>query len=116
MATDSRELAQIAAEAQDIAKNVGQPPGTAHLLLATFTLPGAADALLRERGCDEDRVLAQLAALKPAEPPELFAEALQRARQLADDCGNAQADGLHLLVALTRLTKSAAAHLLEATS
>ena len=50
MAIDSTELAQIAAEAQDIAKNVGQPAGTAHLLLATFTVPNAADVLLRERG------------------------------------------------------------------
>ena len=35
MATDAPELSQIAAEAEDIARNVGQPPGTAHLLLAT---------------------------------------------------------------------------------
>jgi len=49
MALDSAELAQIAAEAQDIAKNAGQLPGTHHLLLATFTVPGPADVLLRER-------------------------------------------------------------------
>src|SRR5438477_3468563 len=118
MAKDSAELAQIAAEAQDIAKNVGQPPGTAHLLLATFTIPGAADALLRERGCDEDKVLAELSALgtPPAEPADSFAQALDRARQLADDCGSSAAEGLHLLVALTRLSKSAAAALLEKTA
>jgi ATP-dependent Clp protease ATP-binding subunit ClpC len=118
MATDSNELAQIAAEAQDIAKNVGQPAGSAHLLLATFTVPGPADALLRERGCDEDKVLAELAAQGSAqpEPPETFSLALDRARQLADDCGSAAADGLHLLVALTRLSKSSAAALLEKTA
>ncbi len=89
MATDSAELAQIAAEAQDIAKNVGQPAGTAHLLLAIFTVPGAADVLLRERGCSEDQVLAELDAQgeAPAEPPDSFALALDRSRQLADDCG-----------------------------
>src|SRR5437867_5159222 len=87
MPIDSAELAQIAAEAQDIAKNVGQQPGTAHLLLATFTVPGPADALLRERGCDEDRVLAQMAGLAE-EPADSFAQALERARQLADDCGS----------------------------
>src|SRR6266851_36364 len=65
MATDSAELAQIAAEAKDIAKNVGEQPSTAHLLLATFTVPGAADVLLRERGCGEDQVLAELAAVAP---------------------------------------------------
>ena len=60
MPLDSTELSQIAAEAQDIAKSVGHPPGTHHLLLATFTVPGPADVLLRDRGCDEDRVLAEL--------------------------------------------------------
>src|SRR5712692_9409210 len=60
MATDSPELSRIAAEALDIAKSAGQAPTTAHLLLATFTVPGAADVLLRERGCDEDRVLDEL--------------------------------------------------------
>ncbi len=80
MATDSAELAQIAAEAKDIAKNVGEQPSTAHLLLATFTVPGAADVLLRERGCGEDQVLAELAAVgaAPEEPQELFAQARQR--------------------------------------
>jgi ATP-dependent Clp protease ATP-binding subunit ClpC len=118
MATDSAELAQIAAEAQDIAKNVGQPAGTAHLLLAIFTVPGAADVLLRERGCSEDQVLAELDAQgkAPAEPPDSFALALDRSRQLADDCGGDQAEGLHLIVALTRLSKTAAAALLEKTA
>ena len=118
MATDSAELAQIAAEAQDIAKNVGQPAGTAHLLLAIFTVPGPADVLLRERGCDEDKVLAALAAQgsAPAEPDGAFGLALDRSRQLADDCGSGAADGLHLLVALTRLSRTAAAALLDKTA
>src|SRR5437588_119149 len=115
---DSPELAQIASEAQDIAKSAGQTPGTAHLLLSIFTVPGAADVLLRERGCGEDQVLAELAALgsAPPEPAESFAQALERARQLADDCGSAAAEGLHLIVALTRLGKSSAAALLEKTA
>src|SRR5438270_9544193 len=118
MPLDSAELSQIAAEAQDIAKSVGQPPRTHHLLLATFTVPGPADVLLRERGCDEDRVLAELASLgkAPEEPSASFADALERARQLALDCGNAQAGGLHLLIALTRLSRSTAASLLERTA
>jgi len=118
MATDSAELSQIASEAQDIAKSAGQSPGTAHLLLAIFTVPGAADALLRERSCGEDQVLGELAALgsAPPEAADSFAQAMTKARQLADDCGSAAADGLHLLVALTRLSKSAAAVLLERTA
>src|SRR5216683_5504694 len=102
MATDSPELSRIAAEALDIAKSAGQAPTTAHLLLATFTVPGAADVLLRERGCDEDRVLDELSRARAAEPAELFAQALERARRLADDCASPSAEGLHLLVALAR--------------
>src|SRR5207253_6179512 len=85
MATDSAELAQIAAEAQGIATSAGQQPGTHHLLLATFTVPGPADALLRERGCDEDKVLQELAAAgaAPDEPLDSFGEAMDRAQQLA---------------------------------
>ncbi|HWT85295.1 MAG TPA: ATP-dependent Clp protease ATP-binding subunit [Myxococcales bacterium] len=118
MATDSAELAQIAAEAQGIATSAGQQPGTHHLLLATFTVPGPADVLLRERGCDEDKVLGELAAAgaAPEEPVDSFGEAMDRARQLANDCGNPQASGLHLLVALTRLSRSSAAQLLEKTA
>jgi ATP-dependent Clp protease ATP-binding subunit ClpC len=118
MALDSSELAQIAAEARDIAKNAGQSPGTHHLLLATFTVPGPADVLLRERGCDEDRVLAELAAAgkSPEEPADSFGDAIERASQLALDCGNVRAGGLHLLVALTRLSHSSAAQLLEKTA
>src|SRR4051794_37685954 len=116
MATDSAELAQITREARDIAQSVSQAPGTQHLLLATFTIPGPADALLRERGCDEDRILGELAAGgAPDEPADSFSEAIDRARQLADDCGNPEAGGLHLLLALTRLSRSSAARLLERT-
>src|SRR5919109_427817 len=104
---------RIAAEALDIAKSAGQSPTTAHLLLATFTVPSAADVLLRERGCDEDRVLEELARARPSEAPDGFAQALDRARQIADDCGSSAADALHLLVALTRLPRSAAVTLLD---
>ena len=113
MATDSAELSRIAAEALDIAKSAGQSPTTAHLLLATFTVPSAADVLLRERGCDEDRVLDELSRTRLAEAPDAFAHALDRARQIADDCGSNAADALHLLVALTRLPRSAAVALLD---
>jgi ATP-dependent Clp protease ATP-binding subunit ClpC len=114
MAIDSAELSQIAAEAADLARGAAQPPSTAHLLLAIFTVPGPADVLLRERGCDEDAVLLELArAGAPREAEGTFAQALERARQLADDCQSERAEGLHLLVALTRLSRSVAAMLLE---
>ena len=118
MAQDSPELAQIASEAADIARQVGHRPATAHLLLAIFTVPGAADELLRERGCDEDAILTELArqGRQPEEDATWFEGALDRARQLAADCGSDRAEGLHLLLALIRLSKSSAAQLLELTA
>ncbi len=115
MATDSDELKQVAAEADDIARNVSQRLGTAHLLLALFTFENDADRLLRERGLSEDEVLSLLAKAgkSPEEPEGLVSQALARARQLADDCVHEKTDALHLLVALTRLPRSAATTLLE---
>ena len=72
MPTDSVELQQIQAEAEDIAKSVAQRASTAHLLLAIFTVPGGADQLLRERGLSEDAVLGQLSALGRA--PEALSD------------------------------------------
>jgi ATP-dependent Clp protease ATP-binding subunit ClpC len=115
MANDSEEFLQLTAEAADIARSTSQRPSTVHLLLALFTVPNPAEVLLRERGCDEDAVLAELVRLgrAPDEAPEIFASVVERARQLADDCANQVAEGLHLLVALTRLSRCSAAQLLE---
>ncbi|MFL5422203.1 MAG: Clp protease N-terminal domain-containing protein, partial [Myxococcales bacterium] len=114
IAKDSPDLALIASEARDIAKAAGDDPSTAHLLLAIFTVDGPADTLLRERGCDEDRILSGLTT-RLSEPADSFSLALARARQLAEDCGSDRANGLHLLVALTRLSRSVAGQLLERT-
>jgi ATP-dependent Clp protease ATP-binding subunit ClpC len=115
MANDSEEFLQLTAEAVDIARSTSQRPSTVHLLLALFTVPNPAEVLLRERGCDEDAVLAELVRLgrAPDEAPEIFASVVERARQLADDCANQVAEGLHLLVALTRVSRGTAAQLLD---
>src|SRR3954465_15303965 len=114
IAKDSPDLALIVSEARDIAKAAGDDPSTAHLLLAIFTVDGPADTLLRERGCDEDRILSGLTT-RLSEPADSFSLPLARARQLAEDCGSDRANGLHLLVALTRLSRSVAGQLLERT-
>ena len=115
MAIDSEELQQVVAEAEDIARNVTQRLSTAHLLLAMFTFDNQADRLLRERGLTEDEVLALLtrAGKAPEEQEGTVAQALARARQLADDCVHAETDALHLLVALSRLPRATAQGLLE---
>ncbi len=115
MAIDSEELQQVVAEAEDIARNVTQRLSTAHLLLAMFTFDNQADRLLRERGLTEDEVLALLTrgGKAPEEQEGTVAQALARARQLADDCVHAETDALHLLVALSRLPRATAQGLLE---
>src|SRR3954467_14823961 len=114
IAKDSPDLALIASEARDIAKAAGDDPSTAHLLLAIFTVDGPADTLLRERGCDEDRILSGLIT-RLSEPADSFSLALAPPRLRAAASGGARANGLHLLVALTRLSRSVAGQLLERT-
>ena len=57
---ESMELAQVIAEAADIATSVNQKLTSAHQLLAFFTVPNRAEILLKERGIDEDRILATM--------------------------------------------------------
>jgi ATP-dependent Clp protease ATP-binding subunit ClpC len=97
---DARDLAQCLAEAEDIASTVGQRPTTAHLLLAVFTVPCPAAELLKERGVDEDRILAAMTRA-PKEPETVSAELLARTREIAAGVG-AAADTLHLLIAMSR--------------
>lgn len=97
---DARDLAQCLAEAEDIASTVGQRPTTAHLLLAVFTVPCPAAELLKERGVDEDRILAAMSRA-PKEPEMVSAELLARTREIAAGVG-AAADTLHLLIAMSR--------------
>ena len=113
---DSPDLAQVLAEAADIAQSVAQPLTSAHLLLALFTVPNPAEALLKERGVDEDALLAQMTGA-PVEDPGIVEGLVAKARELARGV-SAQPDCLHLLVALTRSQRGAgtlAGELLAAT-
>ncbi len=112
MVPDGSDLAQLYAEAADIARNVRQPLTTAHHLLALFTFENRAQVLLRERSIDEDVLLAQLAEA-PREPPELTRQLSDRVRELASRVGQSEADTLCLLIHLTGLKESLAYQLLE---
>ncbi|MHB1844211.1 MAG: AAA family ATPase [Deltaproteobacteria bacterium] len=112
MVPDASDLAQLYAEAIDIAQNVRQPVTTAHCLLALFTFQNRAELLLRERGVDEDVVLASLAGT-PKEAPEVQRSLPEKARELAVRVGSREADCLHLLIALTGMKNALAYDLLE---
>jgi ATP-dependent Clp protease ATP-binding subunit ClpC len=110
---ESMELAQVLAEAEDIARSVNQKLTTAHQLLAFFTIPNRAELLLRDRGVDEDRLLEQLTG-KPQEPDGVEKQLRDRAREVAAGVGAAEVDCLHLLIAMSRVRASAAHQLLAA--
>jgi ATP-dependent Clp protease ATP-binding subunit ClpC len=105
---DSMELAQVLAEAEDIARNVNQRLTSAHQLLAFFTVPNRAELLLKERGVDEDRILLAMTGA-PEEPEGIERDLRERARDVAEGLGSEEADCLHLLIAMSRV-RSAAAH------
>src|SRR6266487_5252796 len=110
---ESMELAQVLAEAEDIARSVNQKLTSAHQLLAFFTVPNRAELLLRDRGIDEDRVLAAMTE-KPKEPDGIERELRERAREVAAGVGAEEVDCLHLLIAMSRVRTAAAHQLLAA--
>jgi len=99
---DGTDFAQVLAEADDIAISVGQKLTSAHLLLALFTVENRAQLLLKERGIDEDRLLAAMTAA-PRELDGLTRELCERSREIAKNCGAVETDCLHFLIATTRV-------------
>ncbi len=112
-AIESMELAQVLAEAADIAASVNQKLTSAHQLLAFFTVSNRAEILLRERGVDEDRILATMTG-KPKEPEGVERNLRERAREIAESAGSDEVDCLHLLIAMSRVRASLAHQLLAA--
>jgi ATP-dependent Clp protease ATP-binding subunit ClpC len=110
---ESMELAQVLAEAGDIAASVNQKLTSAHQLLAFFTVPNRAEILLKERGVDEDRILATMAG-KPKEPEGIERDLRDRARDIAASVGADEVDCLHLLIAMSRVRACLAHQLLQA--
>jgi len=108
---ESMELAQVLAEAEDIARNVNQKLTSAHQLLAFFTVPNRAEMLLRERGIDEDRILLALTGA-PSEAEGVERDLRERAREVARGLSAEEVDCLHLLIAMSRVRQSCAYQLL----
>ena len=108
---ESMELAQVLAEAEDIARNVNQKLTSAHQLLAFFTVPNRAELLLKERGVDEDRILLALTGA-PREPEGVERDLRERAREVAAGVQAEEVDCLHLLIAMSRVRQSCAYQLL----
>src|SRR6266550_7237845 len=108
---DSMELAQVLAEAEDIARNVSQKLTSAHQLLAMFTVPNRAEAFLKERGIDEDKILMAMTG-SPKEHEGIERDLRERARETSAGLGAEETDCLHLLIAMSRVRASLAHQLL----
>jgi ATP-dependent Clp protease ATP-binding subunit ClpC len=108
----SAELRQVLAQSAAIASESGQPHSSAHVLLALFTVPNLAAALLAERSVDEQYLLGRIDRIE-REPEDTLRQLATRAGQVAKEYGDRQVDCLHLLAALTRMTRSFACRLLE---
>lgn len=99
---ESSDFAQTMVEAEDIARSVNQRLTTAHVLLAMFTVENRGAMLLAEKNVNED-VLLELLTSAPTEPDGLVKELRERGKEIAANCGSAEADCLHALIAMTRV-------------
>ena len=108
----SAELRQVMVQAASISQESGQSYSSAHVLLALFTVPNLASALLTERLVDEAYLLGRIDRME-REPEDTLRQLQTRTNQVAREYGDAQANCLHLLAALTRMTRSFAFRLLE---
>ncbi len=108
---NSSDLAQVLAEAQDIAKNVGHPVSSTHVLLALFTTPNRAEVVLRDKRVDEDAILGVMAQMEH-DPPGTVDALVERAHTLAGRSGARDVDCLYLLISILRARDVAAHRLL----
>ncbi|MBW2737006.1 MAG: ATP-dependent Clp protease ATP-binding subunit, partial [Deltaproteobacteria bacterium] len=111
-ATDGMEYMQAVREAEDIAGEVGQQLNSAHLLLALFTFPSKAKALLNEREITEETVLDQITSMQPEER-QVIGYIKDVSRRVAKSAGSAEVDTLHLLIAITRTRDTFAYYILD---
>lgn len=109
----SREAKIVYVEAADMARQVGKPIDSAHLLLAIFTVTCEAQSILLEKKIDPDRILDSLAGI-PSEPPETIRFIFATASQIAQNVGSSNATSVHLLMAISKMTSCRAARVLEA--
>ena len=110
--TLSDALREVIEEAEDIAAEAGQVPGSVHLLLAFFTTRNRTERFLRERHLDEDRLLKHVPP-GAREPKGSVRTIMEKAAQLAAGCGSERVEGLHVLVGMTRVRESGAYRVLD---
>jgi ATP-dependent Clp protease ATP-binding subunit ClpC len=107
---DIREFTHVMEEARTIAREAGQPLGSAHLLLGFFAFSSPAELVLRSHRIDEETILARIREM-PRENADVVDALIGRAREIALGTGT-DPRALHLLIAIARLKGCAANDLL----
>jgi len=107
----SQQVQQLYHQARDMAGQLEQEVNSAHLLLAFFLFPNKGEDLLRERGVDEERVLAGIDSQEEDQHKtmELIA---QKAEQVGFSCQSHSIDTLHVLIGIFRVSGSMAHRIL----
>ncbi len=113
--THSAELKQVLNQARDIARQTDQTLSSAHVLLASFTVPNLAELLLHERGVNEETLLSHIESIE-REPPNTLDRLERLTLEVAERSGSKRMSCLHLLAAMTRLPEAFACRLLARAS
>jgi ATP-dependent Clp protease ATP-binding subunit ClpC len=102
----------LVAQARRAAQRRGQRPSTGHILLVMVQGRGEAGRVLSARGVRETDLLSALKVVDE-EPASAVEVALERAQRLAGALGDAEARGIHLLLAIVRDVRTAGHRCLE---
>ncbi len=111
----SAELRQVSAQARAIARETTQVLSSAHVLLALFTVPNLAAAILLERGIDEQYLLSRIEKIE-REPDDSMRQLANRASLLAKEYGDRTVNPVHVLAAMTRMARSFGCRLMDRAS
>jgi ATP-dependent Clp protease ATP-binding subunit ClpC len=97
----------IVAQAKRAAQRRGQQPSTGHVLLVMLQVGGPVSDVLGTSGVRETDLLSALKVVDP-EAQSTLDRMMERATRLAQSLGHAEPDARHLLLAMTRDTRTAA--------
>ncbi|MCU0675514.1 MAG: ATP-dependent Clp protease ATP-binding subunit [Myxococcota bacterium] len=97
----------IVAQAKRAAQRRGQQPSTGHVLLVMLQVGGPVSDVLGTSGVRETDLLSALKVVDP-EAQSTLDRVMERATRLAQTLGHAEPDARHLLLAMTRDTRTAA--------
>ncbi len=97
----------IVAQAKRAALRRGQPPSTGYVLLVMLQGGGAVSDLLGSSGVRETDLLSALKVVDP-EAQSTLERMMERAGRMAHSLGHTEPDARHLLLAITRDTRTAA--------